>query len=320
MTASTDNDAFLENLKASNARAEAKERQSLLVKESIKLSPLKLHPPVKVEEDALCEVATLLNVDAIPISALDDRGSATMHRKHVVALNLYGLGRSADCQAILPVLSSFQSLRWLRLGSNRIAGDLPRVGFFETMRNLQVLRLDRNDITGSLPPQIGAMTSLRELNMSGNMMTGPLPEELRELGELHTLLMYSNQFDLPGALTNEAEGALHILKNAAATRKLMRMLFDEANAGGGSSLLASARASREKEEQDKRSVLASAASVIGYESQEVKKWFDIQIGFASRSKESRREEEEGGGETEKHYEQEPARSYNDGDLPSMSMF
>ncbi|KAF0705769.1 Aste57867_6926 [Aphanomyces stellatus] len=91
----------------------------------------------------------------------------------------------AIVQLVLPnqgLACRFDAINWTRLS------------------NLQVLRLEANKLTGSLPEWLGGMASLQVLNLNGNDLTGPLPEGLVDNSALQELSLAQNK--LSGSLPN----------------------------------------------------------------------------------------------------------------------
>ena len=69
------------------------------------------------------------------------------------------------------------------------------------------LNLNGNQLAGSIPAQIGALTNLVQMNLSGNQLNGPIPVELGKLTNLERLILHNNQLSGPipvelGKLTN----------------------------------------------------------------------------------------------------------------------
>ena len=62
------------------------------------------------------------------------------------------------------------------------------------MNNLQVLPLNDNELTGSIPSELGSLTNLKELFLSRNQLTGTIPPELSNLPNLDKLFLSDNQF------------------------------------------------------------------------------------------------------------------------------
>ena len=70
------------------------------------------------------------------------------------------------------------------------------------------LELDENNLTGSLPTQLGDLAQLERLVLDGNGISGPIPPELGNLGNLTMLNLRGN--DLAGSIPSEL-GALAML-------------------------------------------------------------------------------------------------------------
>lgn len=63
-----------------------------------------------------------------------------------------------------------------------------------TYQDLRNLWLFENDLTGTLPSEIGQLTKLTKLTFGGNRIEGPLPSELGKLTNLQDFLMAANTF------------------------------------------------------------------------------------------------------------------------------
>ena len=59
--------------------------------------------------------------------------------------------------------------------------------WFGDLENLEVLVLERNPLTGSIPPELGNLTRLEELNLRFTVLTGALPASLTRLTGLSRL-------------------------------------------------------------------------------------------------------------------------------------
>ena len=61
-------------------------------------------------------------------------------------------------------------------------------------RQLEGLRRNSNQLSGSIPRELGNLANLRELWLHSNQLSGPIPPELGNLANLETLGLGSNQF------------------------------------------------------------------------------------------------------------------------------
>lgn len=107
--------------------------------------------------------------------------------------------RAEESQSILGNLKS------LDLSSNEISGSIPpEIG---NLNGLSNLNLSGNDISGAIPPEVGKLSGLSNLDLSGNKISGPIPPEMGNLKELQNLDLGSNNISgsIPpeiGNLTN----------------------------------------------------------------------------------------------------------------------
>ncbi|KAI3446870.1 hypothetical protein Pfo_003535 [Paulownia fortunei] len=102
-------------------------------------------------------------------------------------------------------LSGPKSLKYLNFESNRLTNLSRFKADLTTLSALEILNLGYNDITGDIPPSIGALTTLKALSFRNNELTGSLPEEglcmLRKLEELD-LSRNSLSGVIPSCLSN----------------------------------------------------------------------------------------------------------------------
>ncbi len=108
----------------------------------------------------------------------------------------------------------FGQLVVLNLNDNNLSGSLPMdVGHLWT---LEELNLGSNRITGEIPATIGKLEYLGKLNLSDNQLSGEIPAELGRLEELEVLALDKNQLtgELPAELGNLASlRELHLQEN-----------------------------------------------------------------------------------------------------------
>ena len=63
------------------------------------------------------------------------------------------------------------------------------------MTHLDGLRLDQNQLTGSLPPELGNLAKMETLFISDNLLTGDIPPEYEGMSSLFMIrLLRGNKF------------------------------------------------------------------------------------------------------------------------------
>ena len=90
----------------------------------------------------------------------------------------------------------------LILENNNLTGTLPaEIG---KLGNLRLFNLEDNQLSGSIPPEIGNMNSLRSIMLSNNRLSGGIPPELGNLKSLADLYIKSNRLsgDIPHEFWN----------------------------------------------------------------------------------------------------------------------
>ena len=99
----------------------------------------------------------------------------------------------------------------LILHRNNLTGSIPRE--LGSLASLKQLWLFDNRLTGPIPVELGSLTSLEELQLSSNSLTGPIPAELGNLTSLEELTLFTNRLTGPipaelGSLTSLRELSL----------------------------------------------------------------------------------------------------------------
>ena len=91
----------------------------------------------------------------------------------------------------------------LSLSGNDLSGTIPpELG---NLVNLRELDLSDNGLSGTIPPELGNLVNLELLDLSGNMLSGVIPVELGSLRSLRTLRLQGNA-DLSGILPLSLSG------------------------------------------------------------------------------------------------------------------
>ena len=83
----------------------------------------------------------------------------------------------------------------LQSTSNIVIGDyyLELWGNYYSILNTDSLDLPYNDLTGSIPPEIGNLTNLYSLYLNNNQLTGEIPSEIGNLTNLNYLYLSHNK-------------------------------------------------------------------------------------------------------------------------------
>jgi Leucine-rich repeat (LRR) protein len=87
----------------------------------------------------------------------------------------------------------------LYLESNELTGTIPTE--LGNLSNLTRLSLSSNKLTGTIPTELGNLSNLTRLSLSSNQLTGTIPTELGNLSNLTRLSLSSNQ--LTGTIPTE---------------------------------------------------------------------------------------------------------------------
>ncbi len=96
------------------------------------------------------------------------------------------LSDSTPC-AWFGVTCSGGSVIELNLPDNNLSGSIPpQIG---RLTSLHTLNLEFNQLKGSIPPELGSLSKLEALSLVGNSLSGPIPPELGDLTNLRTLAL-----------------------------------------------------------------------------------------------------------------------------------
>ena len=112
--------------------------------------------------------STSIPMSEWPGVVVDERGS------YVIELQLEGMGLSGPMPQ---ELGNFPNLQVLNLASNPLTGEIPEAlgGHTDESRKLRSLNLERINLSGPIPPELGNLSYLEELSLAHTDVSGPIP-------------------------------------------------------------------------------------------------------------------------------------------------
>ncbi|MFC1552585.1 cohesin domain-containing protein, partial [Candidatus Latescibacterota bacterium] len=104
----------------------------------------------------------------------------------------------------------------LDLKSNNLSGTIPlEIG---NLTNLSLLNLSGNGLSGTIPLEIGNLTNLNSMNFSYNNITGTIPSEIGYLINLKSLFLTNNE--LSGSIPPEIGNLINLTSLSLSGNKL----------------------------------------------------------------------------------------------------
>ncbi|PIN20392.1 Serine/threonine protein kinase [Handroanthus impetiginosus] len=123
----------------------------------------------------------------IPVSSLFSPGLDQLKKAKHFHFNKNRLSGEIPSQ----LFNSVMSLIHVLFDGNQLEGDIPSsLGFVQA---LEVLRLDRNFLKGSVPSNLNNLTNIIELNLAHNMLSGEIPN-LTGMNSLNYVDLSNNSF------------------------------------------------------------------------------------------------------------------------------
>ena len=136
--------------------------------------------PPTPQEQTLCALVAATNVSSV---------------HSAWACNVAGYPVTNPCLSAWPGVECHTSnvLRALTLSNNEdISGTLPsELGY---LTELTTLSLHNLGLTGTVPDELGSMVSLVELNLTGNLLSGDVPSSLCDLATYAAVTLLNNSF------------------------------------------------------------------------------------------------------------------------------
>ncbi|MYC07616.1 MAG: hypothetical protein F4X57_10685 [Chloroflexi bacterium] len=98
------------------------------------------------------------------------------------------------------VWKNFLLLKKIDVSDNRLTGDIP-IDIARLHSVMEEINLSGNDISGSIPRQMGQSAKLKKVWLGDNELSGSIPSTLGNLEDLESLILSDN--DLSGAIPSE---------------------------------------------------------------------------------------------------------------------
>ena len=111
-----------------------------------------------------------------------------------LSVELSGRGAASDRAALTALYRTTGGAAWYH--SSRWSTDRPLDEWYGVTTNpegrVTALTLDRNGLSGPIPPELGDLAALRELGLDRNDLSGPIPRGLGRLAALEVLSLAVN--------------------------------------------------------------------------------------------------------------------------------
>ena len=142
-------------------------------------------------------------------------------------LDEIGLQFCSDRDVLVTLYEATDGDNWLESDSwlsNRTLGDWYGVTVDDSGRVI-ALNLSENELSGTIPPELGNLTKLEVLGLAVNQLRGTIPLELVNLSRLTHLFLYSNQ--LTGLISPELSKLANLEQLALSWNRLGGMIPPE---------------------------------------------------------------------------------------------
>ena len=113
-------------------------------------------------------------------------------------------GLATDCAALLQARATLAGSATLNWSTDRPIADWDGVTVDGAPPRVTALDLSERQLTGTLSPDLGALTNLQQIDLSSNQLSGCIPRQFASLVNLQVLALSSNQ--LSGPIPPELSG------------------------------------------------------------------------------------------------------------------
>lgn len=100
-------------------------------------------------------------------------------------------------------IAQLDKLTYCYLRRNDMTFDLEFMKVGQFKENMFAMWLDGNDVSGTIPTEIGLMTGLASFSLANSTLTGKIPDEIGNLNQLRRLWLFNNELTgtIPEALS-----------------------------------------------------------------------------------------------------------------------
>ena len=122
-------------------------------------------------------------------------------------------GLMRDCQALLAAKDMLRGTGSLNWGTGTTIASWDGITTSSDPSGVTKLLLSDEDLSGTIPPELGDLSELTHLDMSSNSLTGEIPRELSKLSNLESIKLSGNSLTgcIPTALKSVATNDLSSL-------------------------------------------------------------------------------------------------------------
>ncbi|KAF7822873.1 receptor-like protein EIX2 [Senna tora] len=150
----------------------------------------------------------LLNSTIIILESNNLKGSLPRLSENVVFLRMLNNSMTGSISSLLcQKMNGTTQLQYLKTTDNVLSGGLSDC--WMNWKKLVVIKLGRNNLTGTIPSSMGFLSNLRSLCLTGNNLYGEIPQSFQNCQKLNILDLRGNKFS--GKIPNWKWPNLNIL-------------------------------------------------------------------------------------------------------------